>query len=206
MELGGTVVVAPSTAELKRLYTFLDSSDGRLQRAAAILLARMGDDECCQRLAQLLDNEDELTAATAHTSLKSITGQSFDAVRDQWLHWLEQENAWLVDGFAKAEESIATGLPENVLAGAAAMVEHRLYRHRAARALEPAFTHDDPTVQKIACDMAAKLGSPFAVPSLIALLENEDESVRTQAWSALKSITGQDLPLDVKRWQDALGL
>jgi hypothetical protein len=206
MEIGGNVMVMPSTAELKRLYAFLDSTDGRLQRAAATLLTRIGDDECCLRLAQLLESEDELTAATAHTSLKSITGQTFEADREPWSTWLEVENAWLLEEFAKAEESIASGLPENVLAGAAACLEHRLYRHRTARALETAFAHDDPVVQKIACDIAAKLASPFAVPSLLQLLESEDETVRTGAWSSLRAITKQDLPLDVKRWQNALGL
>ena len=54
----------------------------------------------------------------------------------------------------------------------------------------------------MACGALAQLGDRRAVPTLVEQLSDSDAGVRQAAWSALRSLTGEDLPCEQSAWDE----
>jgi HEAT repeat protein len=73
-----------------------------------------------------------------------------------------------------------------------------------ALAVAGLLTRDDPMTLRRACVTLRQLGSTVALEVLVELLGDEDQDVAREAWTTLRALTGQDLPLQAESWQEAL--
>ena len=59
-----------------------------------------------------------------------------------------------------------------------------------------------PAARIVACGALQEIGSRRAVPALVECLFDSDEEIRTSAWRALRTLTGEDLPPEPQVWED----
>lgn len=188
----------------KRLRAQLDHQDATVRRAAAVVLARIGDADSCTALVTWLGSADTLTLGAARWSLETISGANLGTERAAWTEWWEREKAWREDELPRLAEAITGGEATQVTSAIDAILSHRVHRHEASAALRPALASPDPAAQGLACSALARLGSPRAIPWLIEKLESTNEEVRYQAWSGLRTLTKLDVPAEAPAWRIAL--
>lgn len=189
--LGDKVAGSLPDSVLDALRSQLESRDPRLLSAAALALGRMGDAVCAPRLAQLMDEPDPVLHAGVRKALAALCGLDLDPNRAAWVVWIERERVWSVDRLPELERECLAGDPAVVPGAMAELVQHRLYRHRAARAVLPMLNSPNAAVVRLACGVLPGFGSRCVVPTLRVLARSADAEVRTAAASALLALTGE---------------
>src|SRR6185295_8841755 len=121
----------------------LGSSDARLVRGGAAALARLGDEESCGRLVELLSSEDPLTVSTVHWGLKLYSGLELPADPEAWARWYARERAWFDTALPALRDAIATQDPDRLIEPLNEAVTHPLFKHRIAAAIEPLLDSDN---------------------------------------------------------------
>jgi HEAT repeat protein len=188
----------------KRIRSMLNSPDGDVQRAAATLLARMGDADSCAAIVAKLSSTDPLTVGAARWSLETLCCTKLGPAQDVWTEWLADQNNWLEETLPHLADELVTADPAKVTAAIDELLKHKFHRHAVAAALHPVLALENPAAQRIACETLAHVGSPRAIPWLLDKLDSPHPEIQHAAWQGLRELTHTDLPLDALAWRAAL--
>ncbi len=196
---------AEAREPLADLCVLLDSSDPFCVQTASSALARARVEAAVPGWIELLASESRGVRERARHCLETVSGLSLGPTRERWLAWYEAELAWYEHEAPGACADLDSGDEATVLAAIRALAGRHFFRDELAQALSPVLEHPSPAVRLCACRALAGLGSWSAVPSLVHGLEDENEDVSRAAWSALRAISGLDLPPDGAMWRAQLG-
>ena len=184
-----------------RLRAALGQEDASMRAAAAQALGKLEDPQATPALIALLADGDGATRRAAQWALCETSGMKRITTAAEWHRWFEAERAWWREEgqgwLAAIDPADATRLTEAMRE----LLAHPFGRDQTADALAGALPELDPAAQRMACDTLARLGSRRAVPALIELLFEPGEELRSAAWAALRSLTGEDLPAEPQLWE-----
>ena len=82
------------------------------------------------------------------------------------------------------------------------LLAHPIGRDRVSDALATVLPTFDSRSQIAACETLAHLEARRSVPALVELLFVPIPEVRQAAWSALRALTGQELPAEPQIWEE----
>ena len=97
--------------------------------------------------------------------------------------------------------SLASSEGADLQAALRVMQSHRLFRKDFIPVVEELTDHPRPGTRSAACAGLAALGARGSTEALLERLEDESESVRRAAWTALRRLTGKQLPADPVAWR-----
>lgn len=186
---------------LDKLRRFLDHKDWTLRRASAKAMGELWDVESIPRLIELLEDENKGVRDNALRSLKRMSGLRFHADRSRWSKWFEREDAWLQNESPQLVGKLGSKDNVEVFGAIRSISRKRLFRDEMSEELATILLHRTPEIKRAGCIALQQLGSTRATEPLVDALEDPDIGVRKAAWSALTSITHQDLPIDYKIWK-----
>jgi len=182
----------------------LSGESDHLRREAALSLGRLQDLESVEALMVLLNDESAGVRGNAYWALKNITGLRFPANKQRWNIWWKNES----DKARKEREEILsklmTGTRQEMLDALSKAGQIKLGRKEVINVLIEFVEHGDPAVRKLTCGALASLKAREAASKLLRILADPQQEVVQAAHSALKEITGLDLPADRKKWDEAL--
>lgn len=184
-----------------RLRAVLGREDARLRAAAAQALGKIRDPQAAPMLIGLLADADGATRRAAQWALRETSGETRITAAAAWHRWLEAELAWWREEGQDRLAALDPADPTRIAEAVRALLDHPFGRDQSADALASALATFDPAAQLVACDALARLGSRRAVPALIELLFEPGEELRTAAWTALRTLTGEDLPAEPQLWE-----
>ena len=138
--------------------------------------------------------------ANALWSLQKITDLSMREDPLRWESWYRDESQWWAQRSADVFQRLHSTVPAQLKAALAEIGKRNGHRDRLAQETLVALDAVDPTVVALACNVLARLRSRVALLRLVPLLDQHDAAVQRAAWSALKSITGEMLPMDSAAW------
>lgn len=196
------VVVDESACSIVSGY--LASPDPALRREAAAALGSLDDFESIAALIELLDDSSTGVRDNAHWALRRLTGVGYRCDARRWRTWYREENRWWSREARSVLRKLDSTEDDVVAAGINELAGHRLYRNEISMRLLPLLRHRDANIVRMACTALSAFRSRVCVPGLVGLLDSRDARVRDTAWSALKAITGQNLPQDAAVWRDWL--
>jgi HEAT repeat protein len=191
-----------SSAEIGKVRSLLDSRDARVRRAAVTGLGALGDTESITRLVPFLGSQDPLVVRAVHWSLKRLTGQALESDRAAWTAYCDAEQQWYEENWSTWTERLHGEDLELVAEAAGVMAQHPIFRNRAALEFRLLLNGEDVPRARLAAGALGTLGSRSAVPWLIECLRHDDETMRSNAWQSLRTLTGRNLPSDPDSWTD----
>lgn len=197
----GLVVEGEALGHLRAL---LASDSLETQRAAAVVLGRLRDEESLGALTDLLVDQDPRLSSAARWSLRLLVGVDLGPTPEPWLAWLERERAWWTDQAPLVLETLRSDQPGKVHEAIRALTQHPILRHGICDALGPLLVHPDRSVALAACEAMENLQSARALSWLAAAQSSEDERVREAAHGTLCRLTGLQIPADAGLWDQAL--
>jgi len=182
--------------------SLLSSSDPMVLASAARASGILRDEIAVEDLVRLVAHEHYTVAMNAADALKNITALGFGVESGRWGKWYDEEIAWWQrrspDVLLALETAEGVEFTRAIVHG----LERRLYRDRIAASLVLRLRDDDPDRVRLSCAALAQLGTGFAFGELVECLDSRDERVREAAHSALKRITGKDLPPRKSAWDE----
>ena len=191
--------------QLETLCALLDSPDTVCVQTLSVALARARVETALPAWIRLLAAESRGTRLRARQSLEELSGLELGSDPDRWRNWYEAESTWLeTRGPAVLAQLVSADVTE-VLAALREVAERRQQRDELALWVAPQLEHEAPNVRQAAIVVLEQLGSPEALPALAAALADEEPSVARAAWSALRALTGKELPPDEELWRLELG-
>lgn len=192
-------------AELRsEVRRFLEDGDLQSMRAASVLAADLEDEEALPRLLQLLDFEGTPAHASALSALNRLAGQDLGRDPGQWRGWYAKELAWWDEQLPSVLAELNARSAPRVLPALGELARHPLFRRALTEEVTRALDYPDPRVREAALGTLVSLGSRLAPECVLPLLEDEDRNVADAAWTALRRMTGKDLPQDLDVWLEAL--
>lgn len=190
-----------------QVRSYLRSASPELRRESALAVGRLNDGDAVADLIPMLEDDERGVRENAHWALQQLTGIGRAADPAVWQRWYTGEMAWWED---EAPELLARLdriellSDSEIVASINDLGGHRLFREDLAKRLFGALAHRDPRVVRMACVALQQFEAHSAIPELIQLLNHRDRTVQHQAWTALKAITGRNLPLQRAAWQRGL--
>jgi len=191
---------------LADLCVLLETSDSACVQIASQALSRARVEAAVPYWIELLSSASRAVRERAQRSLEAVSGMALGSGPERWLRWHESELAWFELQAPRVLAELGDEDETKVLAAMREIAGRHLFRDELADALIVALDRPESDVRICACRTLAGLGSPLAVKPLVALLEDENQAVRSAALSALRALTGLELPLDAKAWNEALGI
>lgn len=180
----------------------LESHDPETRAVAAKALGQLRDDESLAALIACLGDEDLSVARVAHWALGEISGNSSCRGASEWNAWLEAELAWWKTEGARWREQLSAGDGTRMVEALRALEPHPFGRELLAEDLVALLPSLGPELQVLVTGTLARLGQRSVVPSLLDLLFQGDARVRRAAWEALRKLTGEELPLEPRLWEE----
>ncbi|MBI5364973.1 MAG: hypothetical protein HZA53_17480 [Planctomycetes bacterium] len=188
--------------KLSWVRPFASDADWRVRREAIATLARVQDVPSYALFVAALEDDQRLVAQTALWSLRKASGLDFEEDAKAWTAWFDAEIEWYETEGARWTALLQSEDAAEVIEAAGALAAHPIFRHETARALAAPLARSAPETGAALAGILGTLQSPAALPSLVQALGSEHEGVRTAAWSALKLVTGRDLPLEARAWAE----
>lgn len=196
-------LAAEISREVRRL---LRSPEASTRKQAIRSLSALGDPASVPFLVLAL--EADATGGVgkmAHSALRQISDIDLPRRPEAWRNWYEAEQRWLQGQGSAAIERLQAEEDALVVSAVQRLSEHSLYRDHTADALAPLLSsHPSPVVRGQVCLALARLGSQQPVLALVDALEDDDETVRRQAHTALGSIAKLQLPADREAWLEVV--
>lgn len=137
-------------------------------------------------------------------SLQQITTRRFGGDPKIWKLWLKEEQRWLKESSNYWIKRLGS---QDLGASAEAIrtISKRRYgRDTLALAVARLLDVGHDEVKPMACAALANLGSKPAMPWLLEALDHESKVIAEAALTALRALTGKDLPMDRETWCMAL--
>jgi hypothetical protein len=198
-------VVTPESLEhLETLCNLLRSEDGICVQKISVALARTRVAAAIPAWIELLESESRGTRERARRSLEEVSGLALGATPARWLAWYESECAWYEEEATDTLSELESGEDARILAAVRTLSLRRLHRDELAEAVVKLLDHATSAVRQCACSALATLGSHVALPALTGALADENADVARSAWSALRQLTGLELPLDEALWRERM--
>lgn len=185
-----------------RLRTVLENGAIPLRAASARALGRTRDPLSVPSLIECLKRGDAGLARAAQWALCEISGQKRPSTPDEWALWFEVERTWWKDEGARLLASLESDPPTELSATLRTLLAHPIGRDRVSDALATVLPTLDSRSQIAACETLAYLEARRSVPALVELLFVPIPEVRQAAWSALRALTGQELPAEPQIWEE----
>jgi HEAT repeat protein len=195
---------APAQQALERLESLcglLRSEDGVCVQTVSCALARAHVEAAIPAWMDLLDSQSRGTRERARRSLEELTGLALGTARARWLAWYESERSWYEEEAPAVLAELDSAEDARVLAALRTLAPRRLEREGLSAEVARLLEHATPAVRLSACSALESLGSSRAVPALSAALADDDAAVARRAWSALRRLTGLELPQDEALWR-----
>ena len=189
---------------LETLCALLQSEDGVAVQTISIALARARVEAAIPDWIELLESESRGTRERARRSLEEVTGLALGATGTRWLAWYESECSWYEEEAPAVLAELESAEDAHALDAVRTLSLRRLHRDELSEAIVQLLDHPNPAVRQCACSALESLGSPLALPALSAALADEDDVVARGAWSALRRLTGLDLPQDEALWRERI--
>jgi len=189
---------------LETLCALLSSKDAVCVQTISIALARARVEAAIPAWIELLESDSRGTRERARRSLEELSGLALGATRARWLAWYESECTWYDEEAPTLLAQLGSTDDALVLAAVRTLSLRHLHRDELAEALAKLLEHDTPAVRLCACSALESLGSGLALPALSAALADDDAAVARAAWSALRRLTGLDLPQDEALWRERI--
>lgn len=198
--IGASDSFEKNTELCDHIRPFLDPADPGLCRVATLALGELEDLRAVPLLIELLGDESARLDENVVWALRRITGLSFPASQEIWSFWLESEMTWARRHKVRVVADLGSVDEELLVVAIRDASRHPLFRHELSGALCGVLTHGRARMRALACRTLQQLSSPVAAVPLAERLEDRAEDVRTAAWEALQSITGEKLPPDQYAW------
>jgi HEAT repeat protein len=180
----------------------LEAKDERVRAASAVALGELRDRTAVHALVARLGDPDPIVARSAQWSLCQISGRSDLRTGDEWKRWLQAEQQW----WKEQGPALVQRLREDDRVGLADVLRtlalHPMAYGPAGEALIDALPNLAPERQATVCATLGQLSVSAAVPALIDLLFDGMPAARQAAWQALRAITGRDLPIEPRLWEE----
>ncbi len=189
---------------LTNVRSHLRGNDSTTVRLAMQALASLEDYDAAAALVQCLEHEDQNIRDTAGDALRKITSRNFRTEYRKWDTWYRDEMQWWTKESAACFRDLSSRDSTKALRAILEIGQHGMYRHELAQALAPVLERREPELVILACSTLGHFRSHGVVASLVDLLDHRDEEISSAAWSALKRITGRELPPDREQWSAAL--
>lgn len=186
---------------LSSVRRFVSGADPSVLPEAEIAVARLDDADAIPHLISLLSNPMRGVRANALWSLQKISGLGLREDPLRWKAWYREESQWWVEKSADVLERLRSRKPAEIKAALAEIARRNGHRDVLAQATLAALDASDPAVVALACNVLARLRSRVALARLSPLLDHADAAVQRASWMALKSITGESLPMDSAAWR-----
>ena len=118
---------------------------------------------------------------------------------------MERFSAWFDTTRSAQRAKLASRDAAEVVAALRSYSERRLFKSTLASDLLPLLDRPEPAVKELACQMLGRLGSRAAVRGLLDVLSDASPSVREAARQALRTVVGEEIPVDVDSARQKLG-
>ncbi len=184
---------------------YLGHTDRALVQAAAGALGALEDYASLGELIDLVEADDRNLRRAALRAVQEITGLKKRVGASAWRAWHERELAWRREEAPRLYADLAGRDPAAASAAILALARRRTFRHEHAAHLARALDRPETDLIVQACAALASLGSQGVVKDLLPRLEHRHPAVEQAAWTALREITGLDLPPDSVLWAEATG-
>ncbi|MEZ6016378.1 MAG: hypothetical protein R3F49_14770 [Planctomycetota bacterium] len=198
--------VGPSLddADLRRIRPYMESNVVFERIGAAQTLGALEDRPALPQLISLLRDDTASVRNSAHDSLRQISAMTMGPSHARWSAWFEREEAWWRDRGSRELGRLAAADRTTALSILCEAAHHRLYRDEIGKATTPLLTSTDPTIIRIALATLEGVRARGMELEIVDLLDHSSSSVRAQAATCLRSLTGQMLPPDARAWRKAL--
>ncbi|QDU65517.1 hypothetical protein [Engelhardtia mirabilis] len=192
-------------SQVRRLLD-LEHDDRRLGEAA-LTAGRLEDPLALDTLVHLLESPSAAVRGNVHWSLQHVSGLPLEDDYFRWLTWLRANERWWAEEWPAIRAALRGGGRSETCEALREIAGRRYRRHDLAQeVLHVLRRSDDDVLLGYSCLALTALDSPIARESLIELLLDDRELVRTRALEALRHITSLDLPADIEAWRTALSM
>jgi len=188
----------------RRVRGYLTGEDESMLCAALYAVGGMQDFESVARVIELLGSESRSVREAAHWALKASTGLELSADQHRWEAWHASESDWYERHAGRLFRRIAATSSRGIAEALRELSMCRYQRGKTAQGILGLLNHGDPFVRREACQALRNLRVGVAVPALLASMTDADPDVAQEAWKALQSITGRQVPFDVTAWSREL--
>ena len=182
------------------LRPYLFSKDWQLRRTAAVSLAKLRDIETFSSIVLLLDDEHAAVRKSAEWSLQEMVGLSKQMTTAEWLNWYDSRLAWWGENQERLSADLQSGNAKLVMAAVRDLTQTSLVRDLAAQALADSLDDSNPGLLATVCRALEQLDCRGVVPSLVELLNSQDEEIRTTVNRTLTKLTGIESGPNYEDW------
>ena len=200
--VGARLVLDDQQVNTVRSYLW-DLNRSLVHRSALVVL-QLQDFGAAERLAELLEGDDEELREVAHRALRAMSGLELSADAARWRAWESAERVWFEDHAPELVHALDHTLPAEVERGLAGLETHRFERHWIAQEIARVLEREESELRRRACEALARLASDRVVDELATCLDDPEPVVVQEALNALRSITGWELSADAELWRQAL--
>lgn len=132
-----------------------------------------------------------------------MSGMSMQAEPHRWQAWLDGQKEWFREDALRLYRDLEHRDPARVVSALNELSQRRYQRGLIAREIATVLEDPRPEIRRMGCRALASLGAKEAIADLLVSLEDPNPVVFHEAWTALKLITGADLPADSEVWARA---
>jgi hypothetical protein len=187
-----------------RVRGYLTGQDESMLRAALFAVGGMQDFRSVERVIELLGSDSRSVREAAHWALKAGTGLAFSADPDRWEAWHASESEWYERNAGRLFRRIAMTSSRGIAEALRELSVCRYQSGKTAEGILGLLNHHDPFVRGEACQALRNLRAGIAVPALLSSMTDADPGVAQEAWRALQSITGKQVPFEIDAWSREL--
>jgi len=188
----------------RRVRGYLAGTDESMQRAALYATGGLRDFEAVEVAIELLGSDSRSLSEAAHWALKTTTGLGFSPDQQRWQAWFASESEWYERNQGRLFGRIAHSSSRGIADALRELSTCRYQRVRIAEGMLGLLNHADPFVRRETCLALRNLGAEVAVPALMTSMTDADQGVAQEAWRALQSITGKQVPFGIEAWSREL--
>jgi HEAT repeat protein len=179
----------------------LRSQDGAERAQAARVLAAVHALEAIPELIELVDDSEPLVRRCALDALTALAALPLGNEAVTWEAWHQRERAWRDTRWNELVETLVSAPPGVANEALRELLRHPLYRHEAASVVAASLPQQPRAVALAACIELQHLGSRWALPGLVAALEQQQPQLRAAAWRTLRALTGAEHELTPALWR-----
>jgi len=182
----------------------LAAGDRHVAVLAAQAAAALQDTRAIGDLIALLSHAEPAVRAAAEEALVLLARKHYRGGPEAWERWYRDELDWWVAEAPRVMARLSADDPALAVAAVRELAQHRLNRDESAEAVAAILWRPEQDLVVVACSTLGYYGSPRALPGLLQALERHEKQVVDAAATALRAITGLDLPPDPDAWRAAL--
>ncbi|NOT31131.1 MAG: hypothetical protein HOP15_11840 [Planctomycetes bacterium] len=179
----------------------LNSQEAAERALAARVAGSVHALEVIPELIALVDDSEPLVSRCAVEALAALADLPLGSESGAWEAWHQRERNWRETSWTPLLDALVSARPGPANEALRELVGHPLYRHEAALAIADCLALQPHAVALAACAELESLGSHWALPGLIATLEQAQPQLRAAAWRALRALTGEERKLVPALWR-----